>query len=158
MLTARTKRFASLLQNQFFNGEVEKTYLAKILGHPKEDEFRCDLRISEDTVGVGARTACENGKEALTIFKVLRRNADGTSLVEAKPITGRTNQIRIHLWELGFPIVGDPLYLPDRKLGTIQTGTPDDSPLCLHAKGIAFHHPVTKAYMRFEGSNPNWAA
>jgi len=45
------------------------------------------------------------GLEARTEFRMLQRDADGTALLEARPITGRTNQIRIHLWHLGFPII-----------------------------------------------------
>ena len=71
----------------------------------------------------------ENGQEARTEFKVLHRDPDGSALLEARPITGRTNQIRVHLWHLGMPIQGDAAYLPGRKLGDTQTLAPDAAPL-----------------------------
>ncbi|MFM8316537.1 MAG: pseudouridine synthase, partial [Deltaproteobacteria bacterium] len=83
-------------------------------------------------------------------FKVLQRNSDGTSLVEAKPITGRTNQIRVHLWHLGFPIAGDLMYLANQKLGKTQTQSMHDEPLCLRSVKVSFIHPVTKQKMTFE--------
>ena len=83
------------------------------------------------------------------------RDPDGTSLIEARPLTGRTNQIRIHLWDAGFPIVGDPLYLPGRVLGTTQTLAVNDPPLRLHAHRIAFQHPVTGERVTFS-AEPEW--
>ena len=88
---------------------------------------------------------------------MLARLADGTSLVEAKLTTGRTNQIRVHLWEMGWPVVGDPAYLPDRKIGDTQTLTPDDPPLQLHSWKLGFDHPATGARMTFETARPAWA-
>ena len=52
---------------------------------------------------------------------MLQRDADGTALLEARPLTGRTNQIRIHLWHLGFPVCGDQVYLPGKKVGDTAT-------------------------------------
>ncbi|MFM7261768.1 MAG: hypothetical protein ACKO3W_14320 [bacterium] len=84
----------------------------------------------------------------------------GTALLEAneaQPRTGRTNQIRVHLWHLGFPIVGDAAYLADGAVGETQTLTVDDPPLCLHAHRIAFHHPLSKERVEFEAEPPAWA-
>ena len=150
LVVARTKRFASLLQPQFATGEVEKRYLALVHGHPAQDVFDCDLALSEETEHAGARRASDTGLASRTEFRVLKRNSDGTALIEARPITGRTNQIRIHLWELGFPIVGDQLYLPGKRLGNIQTGAVEDAPLCLPAKSLSFLHPLTRERVTFE--------
>jgi 23S rRNA-/tRNA-specific pseudouridylate synthase len=78
-------------------------------------------------------------------------------LLEARPLTGRTNQIRIHLWHLGFPICGDQVYLADNKRGDTQTLSVEDAPLCLHAWKISFVHPMTKQAMEFTAPAPNWA-
>ncbi len=76
---------------------------------------------------------------------------------EAHPRTGRTNQIRVPLWHLGFPIVGDAAYLADGAVGETQTLTVDDPPLCLHSHRIRFNHPLTKERVTFEAEGPAWA-
>src|SRR5262249_23595867 len=87
---ARTRHDAGLLQPQFTKGQVEKKYLARIQGHPTCDTFSCDAPIGDCTTKLGGRTIDDDGSPAQTEFKVLRRFGDGTSLVEARPITGRT--------------------------------------------------------------------
>lgn len=154
----RTRHFASKLQPQFARGEVEKTYLVKAQGHPAQDEFFCDAPISQEPGEVGNREVDEvNGLPARTEFKVITRNPDGTSLLEARPLTGRTNQIRIHLWELGYPICGDQVYLPGKKLGNTQTHSLTDSPLCLHAWRLSFNHPLKGQRVTFETEMPSWS-
>ncbi|MBY0369604.1 pseudouridine synthase, partial [bacterium] len=125
MVFARTRRLAGLLQPQFEKGEVEKRYLARVHGHPPEDAFECTLPISEEVGEIGSRTASASGLPSHTLFRVQERFSDGTSLLEIRPLTGRTNQIRVHLWEMGWPICGDLLYLPGRKLGQAQTTSLD---------------------------------
>ncbi|HEU0068962.1 MAG TPA: hypothetical protein VFQ26_06825, partial [Nitrospiraceae bacterium] len=71
---------------------------------------------------------------------------------------GRTNQIRVHLWHLGIPVCGDPLYLPERQVGGQQTLGLTDSPLCLHAWKIGFAHPTTGEPVAFESPWPAWAS
>ncbi len=117
----------------------------------------CDAPIGDSAIATGGRTIDECGLEARTEFRVLRTYADGTSLVEVNPITGRTNQIRLHLWHLGWPVVGEQMYLKDRQLGKTQTHGVFDPPLCLHALRIAFDHPVTGERTTFECGVPTWA-
>ena len=69
----------------------------------------------------------------------------------------RTNQIRVPLWHLGFPIVRDAAYLADGAVGETQTLTVDDPPLCLHSHRITFNHPLTKERIAFEAEPPTWA-
>jgi len=155
VVCARTRHFAKLLQPQFENGEVEKVYLARVLGRPDADRFACDLPISAEPGAGGLRGVNEtDGLSARTEFRVIERPDDGTSLVEARPITGRTNQIRIHLWQLGFPICGDPAYLPDHQAGQLLTSPPGQSPLCLHAWRLEFIHPLTKKRLAFVADKP----
>jgi 23S rRNA-/tRNA-specific pseudouridylate synthase len=71
-------------------------------------------------------------------------------LLEARPITGRTNQIRVHLWQLGLPICGDATYLPGRQLGDTQTLAVDAAPLQLRAWRLSFDHPLRKERLIFE--------
>jgi UPF0176 protein len=89
---------------------------------------------------------------------VLQRFADATTLLEARPLTGRTNQIRVHLWHLGFPVCGDPTYWPGGKLGDSQTLTITAPPLCLHASRITLRHPLTRERVQFTAPAPAWAA
>lgn len=158
VIFTRTRHFAKFVQPQFERGEVQKTYLARVGGHPLKDTFSCDAPIGDEPVSAGARQVDEvNGLPARTEFRVLRRDADGTSLLEARPLTGRTNQIRLHLWHLGFPICGDPVYLPGRRLGGLQTLEMGEPPLCLHAWKLNFRHPLTKEATSFEAPPPGWS-
>jgi RluA family pseudouridine synthase len=155
----RTRHFAKLVQPQFERGEVDKTYLARIHGHPADEEFSCEAPIASEPTSAGARDIDPaNGLPAKTEFRLLRRDSDGTSLIEARPRTGRTNQIRAHLWHLGHPIVGDPVYLKNAKLGSSQTLRPSDPPMCLHAHRLAFFHPIKKSRVCFESPAPAWSA
>ncbi len=153
----RTRHFAKLVQPQFERGEVEKIYLARIHGHPTAEEFSCDAPIASEPTTAGARDIDPAGLPAKTEFRLLRRDPDGTALVEARPLTGRTNQIRAHLWHLGHPIVGDPVYLENSRLGTSQTLPPSAPPMCLHAHRLAFRHPLENTLIRFEAPMPAWA-
>lgn len=158
VLCARTRHFARLLQPQFARGEVGKVYLAQVHGQPPQDSFRCDAPISSEPQDLGSRVVDEeNGQAASTEFSVLQRLPDGTALLEARPKTGRTNQIRVHLWHLGFPICGDPAYQPDRQLGSAMTLRPEDPPLRLHAARLSFTHPLTRREVTFAAEPPAWA-
>ena len=158
VLITRTRHFAGLLQPQFTRGEIEKTYIVRVQGHPASDVFACDAPISDEATKLGARTVdAVDGLPARTEFCVLQRLPDGTALIEARPLTGRTNQIRIHLWHLGHTVCGDTAYLPGGKIGSQQTLAITDPPLCLHAWRIAFTHPKTKQRMEFTAPPPSWA-
>lgn len=158
VLFARTRHFCRTLQRQFIDGTVDKRYLVRAMGHPEQDQFVAESAISCDPEIMGTRTIDqENGLAARTDFTVLERSADGTSLLEAKLGTGRTNQIRIHLWDLGHPVVGDPAYLLDREIGSTQTLSLEDPPMQLHAWKLSFVHPLTSDRIAFESARPPWS-
>ncbi len=158
VVCARTRHFANLLGPQFARGEVEKVYLARVQGHPPRDAFTCEAPIRDEATALGAREIDEaEGQPAHTVFRVRERFLDGTTLLEAEPITGRTNQIRLHLQHLGFPILGDATYLPNGQRGDTQTLAIEAAPLCLHAWRLGFQHPRTQARMSFETALPEWA-
>jgi len=99
----------------------------------------------------------QSGLAARTEFRVLRRFADGSTLLEARPLTGRTHQIRVHLWHLGFPVQGDQVYLPGKQLGRTQTLAIGDPPLWLHAERVRFLHPLNLEPVEFNAPLPAWA-
>ena len=155
---ARTRHFCRVLQQQFLEGTVDKRYLVKALGHPHQEMFFSEAPISSEPDVMGTRIIDQiGGLPSRTDFQVLERHSDGTSLLEAKLVTGRTNQIRLHLWEMGWPVVGDAAYLPHRKKGDIQTLDPQSPPLQLHAWKLAFQHPLSGERMTLETDRPAWA-
>jgi RluA family pseudouridine synthase len=159
VVCGKNRHLAGLLQPQFERGEVEKTYLVRVQGKPEQERFSCDAPISNEPGPAGSRVVdVENGLPARTEFRTLsHRSEDSTTLLEARPLTGRTNQIRVHLWQLGFPVCGDPTYLPGQQLGETQTLSPQDSPLCLHCSDMTFSHPISKERVTFTAPAPAWA-
>ena len=158
VVMARKKSAAKFVSPQFVNGEVDKTYLARVNGHPQSEQFSCSAAISADASKAGSRTIDENGLKSLTEFVVLERFADGTSLIECQPKTGRTNQIRIHLSHLGFPICGDPTYQSSTESADKQTLSIEDPSMCLHAWKIALTHPNSKQRFEIESEKPTWTS
>ncbi|MCP5543395.1 MAG: sulfurtransferase [Akkermansiaceae bacterium] len=155
---ARTRHFARLLQREFIEDRVEKVYLAKVHGHPAADAFSSDAPVSSSPDEAGTRDIDEeNGLPARSDFRVIERLPDGTALLEARPRSGRTNQLRVHLWSLGHPIVGDPTYQPGGGLESRQTLATGEPPMCLHAWKLAIRHPLRDETMEFEAPAPEWA-
>jgi RluA family pseudouridine synthase len=150
------RRAAGHVQKQFRDG-VAKRYVARVHGRPESDSFICEAGISDGPGALGARTVDPDGLAARTEFKVLKPFDDGTTLLECVPISGRTNQIRIHLWHLGMPICGDPVWQVDGAVGDTQTLTVDDSPLCLHAAGLVIEHPLGGRTLELNAALPGWA-
>ena len=156
IICCRKKSAARNVIRQFEEGTVKKSYLAEVQGHPAEDEFISKAKIASEPSEHGARVIDENGLAAETQFKVLARRNE-TTLIQCQPITGRTNQIRVHLWDLGIPIVGDPLYLPSGKIGGAQTLRLTDPSMHLHAAKLELKHPVTYEEFVIESPQPDWA-
>jgi UPF0176 protein len=158
LVLARTRQHARPLVEQFAAATVEKVYLARIAGEPSAETFTYDAPIGVEQTALGGRAIDEQGSAARTEFRVLERFDDGTTLVEARPTTGRTNQIRLHLAHLSLPVCGDQAYLRSGQIGETQTHAVNDPPLCLHAHRIAFVHPVTRERVTFESAAPAWAS
>lgn len=157
LLLCRKKAVARFVQPQFEQRSVSKQYLARVNGHPDEATFHCNAKIASEPAEHGLRLIDEtNGQSAETRFQLLHKYNDGTSLIRCIPITGRTNQIRLHLWHLGFSIVNDPAYLPDGQAGENKTLAISDSPMCLHAESISLHDQEGEA-RSFRADAPAWA-
>lgn len=159
VVCGKNRRMAAALQPQFERGEVEKTYLVRVQGSPPWEAFTCEAPISAHPGPTGTRTVdFGQGLAARTDFRILSApGSDGTTLLEARPRTGRTNQIRVHLWHLGYPACGDPAYLPGGRIGEIQTLPVEAPPLCLHHWRASFRHPLREGRVAFEAPMPCWA-
>lgn len=99
----------ALLIEAMAAGEVQKTYYAEVVGSPAQTEGTIDLPIARLGQGSLLRCVRQDGKRAITHYRVLAKKP-ATSLLELQPMTGRTHQLRVHCSHLGFPIVGDPQY------------------------------------------------
>ena len=128
--TGAVKTYSDLFESR----RMEKTYLAVVAGEPKETEWICQLKLAPDPKSIGRmKPDARNGKVAETHFKVLDKTP-GLTLIECKPVTGRTHQIRVHLAESGCPIAGDEFY------GKLEGSLP----LGLRAVRLAYVDPFTK--------------
>jgi 23S rRNA pseudouridine1911/1915/1917 synthase len=142
MVVAKTQGALSRLTQHFQRRLVEKRYVAVVGGLLEADELTVDAPIGREE---GARPPwgiLESGKPAETRLRVAGRGSRRT-LVELEPLTGRTNQLRIHCAHLGHAVVGDVLY----------AGEPHVR-LCLHAARLAFRHPATNEWAEFASKAP----
>jgi 23S rRNA pseudouridine1911/1915/1917 synthase len=147
MVVAKNDYTHNFLAREFSERKVEKHYIALIVGNIKEDagEIRFPLGRSK-THRLKMTVDKENGKEAITKFKVLRRYV-GYTLVEVNLITGRTHQIRVHFAAINHPVVGDMLYGKGRQ-EIYKEGQ------LLHANFLGFTHPRTKKWVAFSCDLP----
>lgn len=109
ILFAKTPEAHTQLNTAFEQRQVEKIYRAIVTGMPQADAGSIDLPISESEYGIGKmKIDNRKGKEARTDYKVIERFS-GYALVEVRPCSGRTHQIRVHLSVIGLPILADSL-------------------------------------------------
>lgn len=109
IILAKNEETQSFLRRQFQDRKAHKTYYAIISGRPKLDEARIDLPMMRDLKRPTTFRVDPNGKAAETFYKVLKTDGEH-SLLELRPTTGRTHQLRVHMKYLGHPILGDPVY------------------------------------------------
>lgn len=123
----------AFLASQFKSRSVRKTYIAIVMGAPKEVKGRMETCIARDPKDRRRFMVSANGKYSLTHYKVIK-SWRAYSLVLLRPKTGRTHQLRVHLKHIGCPILGDPVY------GSADKLFPDAS-LMLHSKSLAVTLP-----------------
>ena len=131
------------ISRQFQQREVLKTYHAIVYGVVEPDEGEVNLPITCDWERRPLQKIChESGRSALTYFEVVERQEDRCRML-LKPVTGRSHQLRIHMRELGHPILGCDMYAHDTALGMAER-------LMLHAATLEFTHPTTGQWLQGE--------
>lgn len=142
MLVARTEACQLALKALLEKHHIDRSYLALVAGRfPKGKQTVRSTLIRDRGDGRRGSGEAPDGKHAVTHLELVAHLGRNASLVEARLETGRTHQVRIHLCELGFPILGDPLYGPNRMPAPR---------LALHSHQLRFRHPITGARLSFE--------
>jgi 23S rRNA pseudouridine1911/1915/1917 synthase len=157
MVIAKTPHALSVLSKHFRRKLVKKRYLALLHGRIGEASRVISAPIGRDPDRRPHWGILEGGKESETRLQVLDRREDRT-LVELEPVTGRTNQLRIHCAFIGHPIVGDLLYeTSPAAMGSTETKVRlmDCDRLFLHASELAFRHPEKGGWLTFVSPLPH---
>lgn len=146
MIFALRRKAEAALKQQFASRSIDKTYVARVAGVPAKAAGCIDAPLAPvENLPVGSaprhQVCYQNGKPAVTYFRTLWQDAD-SALLQLKPITGRSHQLRVHLQSLGHPILGDAIYATVAQ----QAAAPR---LLLHAMELAFHHPYSGERMAF---------
>jgi 23S rRNA pseudouridine1911/1915/1917 synthase len=146
LIVARSQEAYERLQEMIRRREVERHYLALVVGSPRSQTGRIEAPIGRDRDDPSRHSLdTDTPREAVTWFEVLER-LDGRALVDVRLETGRTHQIRVHLEGIGLPVAGDPLYGKADDLGLTRQ--------FLHAHRLSFAHPFTGEQLSFESPLP----
>jgi RluA family pseudouridine synthase len=151
LLFAKSPGALQTYSELFESRRMNKRYLAVVRGNPKKEEWLCDLKLGPEPKEHGRHRADPKGKQAETYFKVLDRK-EGMALIEARPFTGRSHQIRIHLAQAGLPIVGDTMY------GAPQDRSRKTAPMGLRAVGLEYRDPFTRRSVKIEAPTDSFIA
>ena len=147
LVFARGKAAQRRLSHAFAQREVEKRYVAVVVGRVLADAGEIDLPLITDWPNrPRQKVDLSVGKPSVTRYRVIRR-ADGDTRLELEPVTGRSHQLRVHLLALGHPILGDALYAPADVVASADR-------LMLHARSLAFAHPVHGEMLSFDSEVP----
>ena len=159
MVAAKNDLAHQSLSAQFSAHSIKRIYLALVYGNPQEDSGKLEGIIGRHpTERLRQSGKARHGKHAVTRWRV-RGRYGRIALMELRLETGRTHQIRVHMSEAGFPVVGDPLYpdggrfnnITDTRLRKLITTLDRQA---LHARTLGFIHPSTGAYLEFSSELP----
>lgn len=145
MMFAKDEQTQHTLRDNWHNIVTDRRYVAVVAGEMERDNGIVRSWLTDKTLYVASSPVNDGGKESVTHYRTIKRG-NGFSLVELILETGRKNQIRVHMQDLGHPVVGDGRY-----------GFEDLNPLnrlCLHAFKLCFRHPVTGERLQFETPYP----
>ena len=148
LIVAKNDKAHINLSEQLKNHEIKKTYIVLVRGVVKENEATINMPIGRSIKDRKKMAVTKTGKNAVTHFKVIERFNKYT-LLEVNIETGRTHQIRVHLSQIGYPIIGDYTY----SNGKNEWGIVGQ---CLHAKVLEFKHPITGKQMNLEAPLPEY--
>ena len=145
MLFAKSKEVALMFEENWKETVYDRRYVAVVCGEIHEKEGKVASWLKDNKAFVTYSSPTDNGgKYAETHYETLMTHK-GYSLVDLHLVTGRKNQIRVHMADIGHPVVGDPKYgNGDNSLGR----------LCLHAYKLCFYHPIKKKELEFETPFP----
>ena len=155
IVVAKNDRAHEFLSRQFQSRQVHRVYWALVYGKPRATEGRITSHLARDSKDRKRfASAANGGKYAITNYKLIKSHKDQISLVHVRLETGRTHQIRVHLSELGHPIVGDTLYAAPRYLKSIPSSQLRNqiqslNRFVLHAAELGFIHPTDGNQLRF---------
>lgn len=145
LIYAKGKKILQLMTEQFRSRSVKKKYIALV--HGRLNQVSGTVKNFIEDIPIGGRRFRHTRKMAITRYKVLREEGN-YSVVEVEPITGRTNQIRIHFQQLGHPLLGERKYCFAHDF-LLKFGR-----VALHAAHLEFSHPVTKKTVSLSADLP----
>ena len=148
LVVAKNDQAHQLLSDQLKNHDIKRRYIALVYHDFTEEEGTINAPIGRHPKHRLKMAVVEDGKQAVTHFKVLNRYQEGYTLISCELETGRTHQIRVHMAYINHPIVGDTLYGPKKVIG--------DQGQFLHATELSFYHPIKKEYMTFNADIPKY--
>ena len=148
LIIAKNDKAHINLSEQIKNREITKKYVALVRGVIKENNATIDMPIGRSDKDRKKMAVRKDGKNAVTHFDVIKRY-NGYTYLDIKIDTGRTHQIRVHLAEIGYSIIGDSVYSNGRNPFGVEGQM-------LHAKSLEFKHPITGKIMKLEAPLPEY--
>ena len=149
LVIAKNDEAHNALAEQFKVHSIKREYYALVEGRFNKLEGSIDKPLGRNKKDRLKMAIVEDGKRAVTHYKVLEQYNNNTSLIKCILETGRTHQIRVHMASIGHPLVGDPIYGAKKQKFKVKGQV-------LHAKTLGFIHPSTKEYMEFDSELPEY--